>query len=236
MGLTAISLGVAAATGQPRRWFDAKARLLRRVGGFVQHMLVDELLGWDPEGNDPIYIDMQQLAAQSGSGWQLGSDVLAHLSPSGLQYLGLQGVAVDAAAAAALQSLTGMLRLTADCHEHSARSLAAALPSLARLQDLNLAGSKVPQELPAVLQCLPQLTRLSCTCPVALPDLSAVLQLTGLRDLWWQEEESVGLQRVDVQQLVARLPCLQSWDIARRGVNNLWRGNMQVWQVVGRRH
>ena len=97
--LTAESLDDAEDEGLAWEWFAAKASLLRRVGGFVQHLKYSELVDND-EGDAQLVLDMQQMAASFGSDWRLGSSVLAHLSPASLQALCLEGGPVDAAAAA----------------------------------------------------------------------------------------------------------------------------------------
>ena len=194
--LAAKSLIVADEQGQAAQWFAAKARLLPRVGGFVQRLRYQGP-GWGFSDD-----------------WQLNSSVLAHFSPSTLQSLHLEYAEVDAAAAEALQQFTGLTHLVADSGANSC--LVAALPSLPQLQSLSLSDI-VPPGLPAALQQLIQLTELSCTAAGPLPDLSTLFLLTQLRKLDWE----AGSLQVDVQQLLARLPQLESCSLATSRVDSV---------------
>ncbi len=222
--LTADSLDKAYADGQAQQWFAARASLLRRVGGFVQHLLYSEALedfytqALDEEDTDEDQDhglpNMQQLAADSGGEWQLGSSVLAHLSPASLQCLHLDWVAVDAAAAAALARFRSLTQLQINCSDEMPSCLLAALLSLPRLLRLELrCDVGLPTGLPTALQQLTQLTSLACSSYATLPQLSALLPLTQLRQLDWQDRGRASLLQVDLQPLLARLPYLESWDI-----------------------
>ncbi len=77
--LTAASLKWADAESHARQWFAAKASLLRRVGGFVQHLRYSQVLDVEEEEEeeedeeekeDSGMLDMQQLAADCGIEWQ----------------------------------------------------------------------------------------------------------------------------------------------------------------------
>ncbi|KAI7839857.1 hypothetical protein COHA_006420 [Chlorella ohadii] len=205
--LTATSLQKSATEGQAPQWFAAKARLLRLIGGFVQRlfysqMIADENQEWD-------IIDMQQLAADGASEWQLGSSVLAQLSTASLEWLHLEWASVDAAAAAALVRLSSLTELALDCHGKLPRCAVAALSRMPQLLSLELRFTAFPARLGTALQRLTQLTYLTCSSGSALPELSTVLPLTRLRQLGWVEQRQDGSLQVDLQQLLARLPQLE---------------------------
>lgn len=213
--LTARSLGKAESEGKAQQWFATQASLLRRIGGFVQHLGYSQrftttdyaTVSWD----DPL-IDMQQLAAASGMEWQLGS-VLAHLNPASLRSLYLEWTSVDAAAAAALERLSGLTGLLFECRDDVPAPLLAALPSLSQLQWLEFRYGNMPEGLSTALQHLTQLSCLICTSDNTLPELTALLPLTRLRTLEWEEQREASLLQADLRQLLARLPQLESCHI-----------------------
>ncbi|KAI7838717.1 hypothetical protein COHA_007513 [Chlorella ohadii] len=220
--LTAASLNEAAEAGQACQWFAAKASLLRRVGDFVQHLSLSQMLEEESRGeSDGIVLDMQQLAAGISAEWRLSSSVLAHLSPSTLQSLRLEWATVDAAAAAAMERLTSLTQLQIDCRGALPGCVIAALPSLQQLLSLDLWCGHLPGQLSTALQHLTRLTSLTCDSRRALPELSAVLPLAQLRQLRWMEERQSGVMQADLQQLLARLPHLERWDlISCRGMGD----------------
>ena len=185
----------------------------RQGGGFVQHLQYSELVDND-EGDAQLVLDMQRVAGDCGSDWRLGSSVLAHLSPASLHLLRLEGGPVDAAAAAEIRRLTGLLGLKYDCRGLFPSCVAAALPSLQRLRILHLNGDSLPVQLAEALPHMPQLTCLHCSGSKPLLDFSAVQPLTQLRRLVWSEQQQAGSLRLDVQQLLARLPRLEDWTIS----------------------
>jgi len=229
LALTVESLDTAREVGQTRQWFAAKALLLRRIGGFVQHLRCSQLLVEDshPDAYDGTLIDMQQLAADSGAEWQLGSSVLAHLSPATLQSLRLGWVLVDAGAAAALQRLSSLTQLWIECEDALPSRIVVALASLPWLLSLELSACDIPLGLPTALQHLTQLTCLVLDSCSPLPELSAVFALTQLRRLGWQEMRQAGALHVDPQQLLAQLRQLQSLDIGSVQTEPT-RGSLQV--------
>ncbi len=229
LALTVESLDTAREVGQTRQWFAAKALLLRRIGGFVQHLRCSQLLVEDshPDAYDGTLIDMQQLAADSGAEWQLGSSVLAHLSPATLQSLRLGWVLVDAGAAAALQRLSSLTQLWIECEDGLPSRIVVALASLPWLLSLELSACDIPLGLPTALQHLTQLTCLVLDSCSPLPELSAVFALTQLRRLGWQEMRQAGALHVDPQQLLAQLRQLQSLDIGSVQTEPT-RGSLQV--------
>lgn len=222
--LDAASLLWADQKGQSAHWFECKARLLQRIGGCVHQLVYSQMLEW-PGGHVGLQresVDMEQLAARRGSEWQLGSSVLACLSPASLQVLILKEAPLDAAAAAVLGGMSSLTQLQVDGDSDVPTSVAAALPSLPQLRQLILSGARMPQALPAALQHLAQLTALCCYASNGLPELTAVYSLTQLRELEWQEEQrEVGMMRPDVHQLLARLPHLEHWSLGS------WHGHGQ---------
>lgn len=202
LSVLAESLDEAEEAGQAAHWFAAKARLLQRVGGFVQHLHYSELVGTG--GDEPEPQEVQQLAARAGSSWRLSSSVLAQLSPASLQTVRLQGGAVEVAACFALQRFTGLLALSIECcgpmSDYTVPVLLSLPPSL-------------PAGLPEALWHLPQLTRLDLDSNTPLWDVSVLFPLTQLRALGWQDQQPSGRLRLDMQLLLAHLPCLESWDI-----------------------
>ena len=68
--LTAKSLDEADYMGRAAHWFAAKARLLRRAGGFVQHLQYNEFLDLGPEEEEMV-LDMRRVAASpaAAGGW-----------------------------------------------------------------------------------------------------------------------------------------------------------------------
>ncbi len=163
--LTAESLDKVDVDSQAEEWFAAKASLLRRIGRFVQRLCYSQMLEDDtyPGADDGISIDAEQVAADWGAEWQLGSSVLAHLSPATLQSLRLEWAPADAATAAALQRWSGLTQLQIRCRGNLPSSLPVALPSLPQLLSLELGASALPLGLPTVLQHLrsPALQQLS---------------------------------------------------------------------------
>lgn len=233
--LDAASLLWADQKGQSAQWFECKARLLQRIGGCVQQLVYSQMLEW-PGGQVGLQretLDMQQLAARSGSEWQLGSSVLACLSPASLQSLILKDTPLDAAAAAVLVCMSGLTQLQVGGSDDVPSSVAAALAGLPQLRQLVLLGASMPQGLPAALPHLTQLTCLCCYASDSLPELTAIYSLTQLRELEWQEQRrEVGTMRPDVQQLLARLPHLEHWSLgSRAGLRGL--GKMQVTPAAG---
>ncbi|KAI7838892.1 hypothetical protein COHA_007357 [Chlorella ohadii] len=219
--LTAASLKWADAESHARQWFAAKASLLRRVGGFVQHLRYSQVLDVEEEEEeeeedeeekeDSGMLDMQQLAADCGIEWQLGSSVLAHLSPTTLQSLHLQYPSWNAEAAAALERFSRLTKLILNCWDDLPSCAVAALPSLPQLLSLELSGLAMPG-LATALRLLTRLTQLDCYSLELLPPLSILFPLTRLRQLEWTEQRQSGLLEADLQQLV-RLPCLERWRI-----------------------
>ncbi len=209
--LTATSLQKAATEGQVQEWFAAKGSLLRHIGEFVQQLYYSQMIAKESYmgAGDAVMLDMQQLAADSSSEWQLGSSVLAHLSPASLEWLHLEWASVDAAAAAALVRLSSLTELALDCHGKLPRCAVAALSRMPQLLSLELRFTAFPARLGTALQRLTQLTYLTCSSGSALPELSTVLPLTRLRQLGWVEQRQDGSLQVDLQQLLARLPQLE---------------------------
>ncbi len=208
--LTAYSLYDAHEDGQAQQWFAARADLLRRVGGFVQQLSHV----YEPAPDVDEYLDVEQVAAASSTDWQLSSCALVHLSPAALQSLRLEWTAVDAAAAPLLQRLTSLKELNFEYCGELPSCVLAALPGLPQLLSLELRCPDCPIDAAALGTALPHLTQLtSLTCETCgtLPDLSAVLPLTRLRQLDWEEERRTGLLVVDLPQLLGRLPQLESW-------------------------
>lgn len=232
--LSAASLDKAAEAGQAQQWFAIKANLLRRVGNFVQHLSFSQMLEEESRGeSDGIVLDMQQLAAGIAAEWRLSSSVLAHLSPRTLQSLRLEWATVDAAAAAALERLTSLTQLQIDCRGALPGCLIAALPSLQQLLCLDLWCRHLPGQLSTALQHLTRLTSLTCDSRRPLPELSAVLPLTQLRQLRWMEERQSGVMQADLQQLLARLPQLERWDfISCRGMGD--HASLEVRRAVSK--
>ncbi len=207
--LPAKSLAYANVAGRAQQWFAAKARLLRRVGGFVQHLKYKRTQSYFQDGYNKM-LDVQQVAADCGGEWQLGSSVLAHLST--VQSLRLEWITVDAAAAAALQRLTSLTQLYIEGDDDLPGSLLAALPSLPQLLSLRLFGGTMPG-LRAALCPLTQLTQLECAAAEPLPPLTILFPLAQLRQLQWEEQRQDGTLLFDVQLLLARLPQLDGWRI-----------------------
>ncbi len=216
--LVAEPLDRAASQGQARQCFAAQASVLRRVGGFVQHLCCSQVLG---TGGDKTPLDTAQLAADSGSEWQLGSSVLAHLSPATLQSLRLEWVPVDATLPAALGRFTGLTQLQVDYRGMLPSSLLATLLRLPQLLSLQLSS----KEMPGLSAALRQLTRLT-QLDVASADspFSTVFALTRLRKLGWHEQRWSVLE-FDLQHVLARLPQLESWCISSFSSG---RAHMQV--------
>ena len=204
---------------EAREWFAAKARLLSRVGGFVQRL--HYIAAQDCRCHGGKACDIELEAAECGSDWQLGSSVLARLNPATLQTLQIEVTTMNAAAAAELQRLSGLAGLSVTCYSPVPSCVVAALPSLPQLQSLQLSGDSLPLGLPTALQQLTQLPHLHCATvgyhATRLPHLSAVFPLTRLRKLEWEEHRQEGLLRVDVQQLLAHLPQLEHCAVCGSG-------------------
>ncbi|KAI7842034.1 hypothetical protein COHA_004235 [Chlorella ohadii] len=97
-------------------------------------------------------------------------------------------------------------------HDWQLSSSVLAHLSPAILQSLRLEAVECDPAAAEVLQRLTQLTSLYYDCSNALPAVSILLPLTRLRQLEWLERrQAAGVQQVDVQQLLARLPQLHSW-------------------------
>jgi hypothetical protein len=92
-------------------------------------------------------------------------------------------------------------------------SFVAALPHLQQLQTLGLSGSNFPAGLAEALQHLPRLRALHCNGDAPTLDLAALLPLSQLRERWFEMQRASKLQ-VDVQQLLACMPLLESWSIS----------------------
>ena len=203
------SLDEAEAEGQAWKWFAAKARLLRCVGHFVQHLDYRQVYSIDGE---EAVVDVRRLAAESGVVWRLSSSVLAHLSPASLHTLHLD-VTEDAVQTTDLRHLSSIVGLTVLCHGAVPSCIVAALPSLPKLQHLVLLGRILPAGLAEALPRLTGLTSLTCFSRGSLPMLSAIYPLTQLRKLTWEDERQDGLLQVQVQQLLAQLPHMEAWDL-----------------------
>ena len=78
------------------------------------------------------------------------------------------------------------------------------------------------------MQHLTQLTRLFCCSLGALTQLGAVFPATRLRQLGWVELHRTGLLQVDLHQLLALLPQLESWHISSSSKEGPEEGTMQV--------
>ncbi len=217
-----------------QQWFATKASLLRCVGRFAQRVFYSQM--YTIYYGIQEFLDGQQLAADIGSEWQLSSSVLAQLSPATLQSLRLYWVAVDAAAAAEMERLTSLTQLQINYRGELPSCVLAALPSFLHLLSLELCCSSIPESLPAALQRPTRLTSLTCESKSPLPELSAVMPLTRLRQLEWKQELRGAPLQVGAQQLLARLPQLESWHLWMKmkilQVHDFYRGSWHALSIL----
>ena len=118
-------------------------------------------------------------------------------------------------------------------HDWQLSSSVLAHLSPAILQSLRFEAVECDPAAAEVLQRLTQLTSLYYDCSNALPAVSILLPLTRLRQLEWLERrQAAGVQQVDVQQLLARLPQLHSWCLGMSFGRRV-RATMQVHLASG---